>query len=202
MKNLKYIFAILLILFFSSALLWAEDEKSTTATDEESSESTEEVDEAAASLAEDFFGDEVPDVIVLGQMLQQGLIDPVKSKAKRDNPFQPPDEEPVQAGPVGPRGIEPLPSPPMVGPAPADEPEKTIGDIAGSIKLVGIMEIAEGKKIAILDFGGRKKSLKVGEEYKGTVTLVVSEIGDDSVVLSMKDGSDKIWVGFSFSNPN
>ena len=196
MIKLRYIFAILLILVFSAAFSWAEDSKPSS-NDEESVDNSDTVDEAT-SFAEDFFGEEIPDAITLGQMMQEGVINPVKSKSKRDNPFQPPEEQQSQGTPSG---IEPLPPPPFVGPQLETAPEKTLADIVSGIKLKGIMEIVEGKKIAILDFDGIRKSLKVGDEFPGPTTLVVIEIGDDSVILSTKDGADKAWVGFTFANP-
>ena len=197
MKNLKYIFAILLVLFFSAALSWAKDEKSSKSDDKESTDKTEAIDEAATSV-DDLMGDETPDVIKLGQMMKEGLFDPVKSKARRDNPFEPPMETQDENGLSG---IEPLPPTPFVGPEFDIPPEKNLRDALDGIKLVGIMEIVEGTKIAILDFDGVRKSLKVGGSFPGPVDLILTEIGDDSVILETKDGSDKVWVGFSFASP-
>ena len=189
----KYILLIILLLT-SSTLAWAEDKDESKESDEELAKA---IAEALITIDQAISGN-IPDVITLGQMLKDGVIDPIESKSRRDNPFDEwaePDLKPdFDDGFLG-----PLP-PPMFAPEGEEEAEDVFGIVDG-VNLVGIMEVGE-KRIAILKYGGRQRSLKTGERFNGPVLLVVTEVGSDYVILSTEDGVESEKLLFSFANPN
>jgi len=196
MRNIKYILVLIAVLMLGMVFAWADDEK-----DEKKESDDAQAKEIAEALLlfDQVVSGESPDVIEMGQMLNEEQIDPVTSKSGRDNPFDewaPP--EPIREMPEGMLG--PLP-PPMLGPEEEINDEPASASIVDGVQLAGIMEIGD-KKIAILKYAGMQKSIKTGEVFMGPVKLVLTEIGEDCVVLTNEDGSKSGWVGFSFATPH